>query len=761
MASGRLVRGFDMTERLSAGRGFARAVYSGIQGGAAAGIVLAVWSWFYQGSIPDGGLDFAQLLGFGGFVTTLSLMCLTHAILGLVLGCVVGIVAAIVRRPAPFFLAASLTFGLAVASFAAMNILVLSNLDLPASVSLGDPLRTEITRRALIIFLGIAVAAIAVSGVLFSRLKSAGARRVLPIVLAVAIIISGVSVASWNITGAKYGTLESVGQSTGGTGKVVLIGLDGATWQLLDHFSEEGLLPNIDRMRAAGATTNLVTHGRRLSPAVWTGMATGWSHAKHGISNWMLPDPSTGQSRTIRSSDRRKPAIWQILPEFGRTTVAINWLASYPAERTQGVIVSRIVDLDEHTVYPPELLPEVAAVVDSIDTASGDEDWSVAQVNTVFGLARHFLEKGQPDLTLLYVRSTDRAHHRYWAAYEPQYFGEEWGVTDEYVREGNDLLRRLWSNVDQKIGELENATEAGTSILIVSDHGFKPRTTVMGYLRRNDLMEGLGYVTWMDGEPGTVDYSRTRAFSGGLDTYDPMVGIYVNSTDLREDGVVPADSTVVVARRIARQLSELRVQETGEPLFLSVGVTADGAPERVKSLGFDVYAEQSSVLRQGGKGRTIMMPSGPTELDNFMESRESNSGNHAPRAVFIGVGPGFKRQVCLPLVADSPYTTGLTYLTGYVPSLNPYYALARRIGWIDPYTTIDIAPTLLYLLGLPLSEEMDGRLMERVIEPAILKGRRAAVIPGYGHLRASDVEDVGGTMSEETLEELRSLGYIQ
>jgi hypothetical protein len=102
----------------------------------------------------------------------------------------------------------------------------------------------------------------------------------------------------------------------------------------------------------------------------------------------------------------------------------------------------------------------------------------------------------------------------------------------------------------------------------------------------------------------------------------------------------------------------------------------------------------------------------------------------------------------------------LTYATGYRPGLDPAYRFLRRLGFLDPLTSIDVAPTTLYLLGLPVASDMEGRVMERVLEPGLLRERPVQTVASFDHLYVPEAA-IEGTISEETLEQLRALGYIQ
>jgi predicted AlkP superfamily phosphohydrolase/phosphomutase len=74
-------------------------------------------------------------------------------------------------------------------------------------------------------------------------------------------------------------------------------------------------------------------------------------------------------------------------------------------------------------------------------------------------------------------------------------------------------------------------------------------------------------------------------------------------------------------------------------------------------------------------------------------------------------------------------------------------------------TLYDIAPTMLYLGGLPISKKMDGRLLTECLEEKFFQNNPGGSIDSYGkphRLRESPVPDT----DEEVKERLRALGYI-
>jgi hypothetical protein len=85
---------------------------------------------------------------------------------------------------------------------------------------------------------------------------------------------------------------------------------------------------------------------------------------------------------------------------------------------------------------------------------------------------------------------------------------------------------------------------------------------------------------------------------------------------------------------------------------------------------------------------------------------------------------------------------------------------AMFLGIIDRATTLDIAQTMLYLLGLPSADYMNGRVLEEGLTRAYTNGHPGFLIADYGTLASEGTGDEERPASEQELERLRSLGYV-
>src|SRR6185295_2234345 len=121
---------------------------------------------------------------------------------------------------------------------------------------------------------------------------------------------------------------------------VVLIGLDGADWNIIDPLIAAGKMPNLAALIERGSRGRLLTLSPTLSPVIWTTIATGVKPERHGIVDFTAINKDTGAAVPVTSNLRRVPALWNILSDAGRTVGFVGWWASFPAEKVNGYIVS-------------------------------------------------------------------------------------------------------------------------------------------------------------------------------------------------------------------------------------------------------------------------------------------------------------------------------------------------------------------------------------------------------------------------------------
>jgi predicted AlkP superfamily pyrophosphatase or phosphodiesterase len=318
-------------------------------------------------------------------------------------------------------------------------------------------------------------------------------------------------------------------------GRVVVIGIDGADWRVIRPLMERGEAPNFSRIVREGSSGVLQSMEPSASPSLWTTVATGVSPDRHGIHGFVVPEPSGGV-RPVTSSMRRAPAFWNILPQFGRRAGVVGWLVTWPAEPIDGVMVSSylpylfnwstgrplkgtIVDGIPQQTHPPELIDELGALkvapadldpdlmgrfYDPARTAGlGDDNleciegfrWSVACDETYRHIGLTLFDREPIDLFAVYFGGADVASHRFWKFANPEAMA--YGVKDDEAAGLGRVIDAYYIHLDTAIGEYLERLEASDTLVILSDHGFKPvlmprRPTTSGHHRMDGIIAFWG-----------------------------------------------------------------------------------------------------------------------------------------------------------------------------------------------------------------------------------------------------------------------------
>ncbi len=280
--------------------------------------------------------------------------------------------------------------------------------------------------------------------------------------------------------------------------RVLLVGLDGAEWRILDPLFERGLLPNLERIVREGARARLRTIAPVLSPIIWTSAATGKRPEKHGIVDFLAVDSRTGRQIPVTSTMRTARAFWEILSARGISVGTVAWWATWPAQPVLGFQVSDRVAYQlfgqsgsgeglRGRTYPEGLILSLAPLVaaaedrareDILEILGGpaseenQDEQGLLQILTSTRIYHHaalsLIREYGPRVTAVYYEGTDTVAHHFMRYAPPRMPG----VTPEEVGRWGAVVERYYVYQDRLLGELLEAAGEGTTVLIVSDHGF-------------------------------------------------------------------------------------------------------------------------------------------------------------------------------------------------------------------------------------------------------------------------------------------------
>jgi predicted AlkP superfamily phosphohydrolase/phosphomutase len=328
--------------------------------------------------------------------------------------------------------------------------------------------------------------------------------------------------------GGAAGNGSSAGAAAGARGRIVVFGIDGADWQVIEPLVAGGRLPAFKRLIEGGATGTLLSQEPSASPALWTTIATGVGPARHGIHGFVVgsgddaahdDDPRAagagrgGAVRPVTSGMRKAPAFWNILPRYGRKVGVVGWLVTWPAEPTNGYIVSSylpyiynwstgrplkgtIVQGIPRQTFPEALIHELEADKVKPDGLEGElvgrfydpravsglprDDrecvlgflWSLACDETYRRIGQRLYREYPVDLFAIYFGGVDVASHRFWKFAHPEAL--PYGVTPGRALVLGGVIDAYYVYLDGLLGEYMDRLGADGTLVVLSDHGFKP-----------------------------------------------------------------------------------------------------------------------------------------------------------------------------------------------------------------------------------------------------------------------------------------------
>ena len=242
--------------------------------------------------------------------------------------------------------------------------------------------------------------------------------------------------------------------------KLTVIGLDAATFDVIDPLVEAGDLPNIARILEAGTRRVLRSTTHPLTPHAWTTMVTGVNAGRHGIWDFVERDDSGYDLRVINGSYRRAPALWDRLGRAGRRVGLVNIPFTFPAPQVDGFAIAGMdaAAREQGMTHPAGLFEELRARFGALEldhrfpvTKEGDADTDFVRraaeqkVEATLWLAERF----EPDLLWVVFMAADHIHHVAWPDWERR--GRESAVAETY---------RI---LDEAVGRLVEAAAATTS----------------------------------------------------------------------------------------------------------------------------------------------------------------------------------------------------------------------------------------------------------------------------------------------------------
>jgi len=525
--------------------------------------------------------------------------------------------------------------------------------------------------------------------------------------------------------------------------KTLVLGLDGATFDLIKPWAEQNKLPTFKYLLEQGAHGILKSSIPPTSCTAWPSFYTGTNPGKFGIYNFENFKPNSYDTYFVNYHSIKSKTIWEILGENKKQSAIINVPVTYPVKEMNGVMISGTAISSEHAVFPKEFKNELPSdYLFNIPPvhSSGKNKYIATNFKSMeqqYDLINKFL-KQDFDLIFSVFRTTDFFCHRFLKSMVDK--DKEYGTT----------LYNAYKKVDDYLAELIKIKNI--NIMIMSDHGntFLKKTFFIndwliqqGYLtikkHRKSVLKKMGinqdslyhtltklklaWVTKLISKKikekvpkrlaesinlKDVDWSKTKAiakFSSGIN---------INSKSKRPHGIVSDEEYENLIHELKTKLEN--IQDNGQKLNIEL------FDNNIYQGDYKNLAPDMTLLIEGGSYRTA---SSIGNDDILMENVSPNStSNHTINGIFIAFGPDIKQTK------------------------------------LDNASILDIAPTILYLNNIVPPTNMDGKILKQIFNKEFEPITKTNQFNSTQEQEKSPEKYYSQEEEKIVKERLKSLGYL-
>lgn len=554
---------------------------------------------------------------------------------------------------------------------------------------------------------------------------------------------------------------------TAANNKVLVVGLDGATFDLIRPWAAQGHLPTLRRLLDEGAHGELASTVPPMTGPAWTTFATGVNPGKHRIYDWVAREAGTYRFTPTTAADAAAPSIYALLSRYDHRVVAFNVPMTYPPEPVNGVMISGLPTPSTNVTFtsPASLYAEILENVgDYILYPDPGQAYSDSGIDAFlqrlnrctalrFETLNYLRQREDPSFCMVVVNGTDTISHALWKFMDSAHPLHD---AERAARYGN-AIRDYYRQVDTYLGEIVDTLDDDTTLIVMSDHGFGP---FHKFIHVNNWLMDEGFMRVKRTAAARLKYAMFRRGFSPMNVYDKLMAlgfgrlkrevvrgqgqgllkalflsfedidwtntvayamgnigqIYINLAGREPHGCVPPAEYDAVRDAIIAGLKTLRDPATGEHVVESV--------YRREELYHGDHLDQAPDI--------VFMP---TRLEYFGFGEYEFGSHKIIEAMQRGI-------------------SGTHRMNGIFIA----YGAHVRPGPIEGAGLADLAPTILHLLGVPPPSHMDGRVLHAALAPDFEPQWRAA--DDDGDSAAPDELILSDEQRRIIAERMRGLGYV-
>jgi predicted AlkP superfamily phosphohydrolase/phosphomutase len=567
--------------------------------------------------------------------------------------------------------------------------------------------------------------------------------------------------------------------------RVYVLGLDGATFDLIAPWVSKGELPNMKRLMDEGACGSLMSALPAHSAPSWSSFITGKNPGKHGIFDFSEHVDGSYEVKFVNASRRQGMSIWAIASQYDKKVAVVN----VPPEKVNGIMISGMdaPGIDSNFTYPTALSGELKRIIGDYSLEAGL--WSYinkGEINLAiekqhetidkrFEVTKYLMNNYPWDLFVSVFTATDRVQHAFWKYMDPRHPSYKLEEAKKY----GDAILNVYRKMDHIVGYLLDHLSEDTVLFIMSDHGAGLCSNKTLYLNNWLCKEGL--LEYKDFRPqqgsGTSQRLKRLLYTkllGGLprDFWKALPRETRDQVRKRFPVVFNKMASQFFFSRISMDATKAYAEESKNFIWVNL---KGREPRGTVNPGRE-YEEVRERIIHGLLGEKDP-GSGEPVVDNVLRREDIYHGDNLEKAPDLVVT--FKD---LGYVPRPSYTVAPDVVLKTIPRLEleqsesntranarhlPNGILLMRGKGIRPGRKIDgaqimdLAPTILYTMGLPVPTDMDGKVLESAYQESVLLEKPISV--DSVELSEPAVQDMVYSPEEEEAirQRLGDLGYLE
>jgi len=545
--------------------------------------------------------------------------------------------------------------------------------------------------------------------------------------------------------------------------KVVIIALDGATFDIITPLMEGGWMPCLKKLMQKGACGPLRSTVPPVSGPAWLSLATGMKPEKTLVYDFSYRKSGSYRLQAISADDYAGKAIWDYLGRAGKRVGILNYPMWVPPYEINGFMSAGLgASPDGRFTFPLDLKHELnraaggkyELVIGYHKVRYEDTGLFLDDLQRVLAkklrAATHLLREKQWDLFWVVLSETDWLQHIMWRHLDeshPLYEGQS-------SKKFHERFKQLWRLIDETIAEFCAIVGQQTNMIILSDHGFGTNDKVC---KLNVWLEREGYLVWRQKPIKALNWAKRAAYeyckaiakgiklhklvpklySWGVATKDQLIEKVIDHIDLeRSVAFDPGHSIPFGGIYINSQLVD--------------------APQKKHELAKEIARK----LGDWGNKNNVKVE---IWQKNTLLADEANTGPE----LLVGINNWrcvvLKEQLNGEILERRPYSsrhTGSHRMNGIFIATGP--DIQERM--VDHVHIYDVAPTILYLFDQPVPSNMDGEVLREIFSSEYVQENPPKFQIGIANDEGSDQTRGDNNLTsvdEKTIQkQLKDLGYI-